>query len=99
MDHPNWVLKNFRISKNDSSSFCRISNLADSKSWGIPEFCNTLNGFRGIPVKIHKIWRKIYGFPVMLTKHLLQDFQCRPWGCVDIFWNSLIGIAVFERFK
>ena len=29
-----------------------------------------------------------HGFPVMLTKHFLQDFQCRPWGCVDIFWNS-----------
>ena len=31
---------------------------------------------------------EIYGLPVMLTKHFLQDFQCRPWGGVDIFWNS-----------
>ena len=23
---------------------------------------------------------KIYGFPVILTDHFLQDFQCRPWG-------------------
>ena len=54
----NWVPKTFRISKNDSSSFCRIPNLSDSKSLGIPEFCNILNGFRGIPVKIHKILGK-----------------------------------------
>ena len=33
---------------------------------------------------------EIRGFPVMLTKHFLQDFQCRPWGGVDIFWNSPI---------
>ena len=58
----NWVLKNFRISNNDSNSFCRIPNLAGSKSWGIQEFCNALTGFRGIPVKIHKIWRKFKDF-------------------------------------
>ena len=32
--------------------------------------------------------RKIRGIPVRLTEHLLQDFQSRPWGSVDIFWNS-----------
>ena len=31
---------------------------------------------------------KIRGIPVRLTEHFLQDFQCRPWGCVDTFWNS-----------
>ena len=35
----NWVPKNFRISKKDNSSFSRIPNLADSKSWGMPQFC------------------------------------------------------------
>ena len=31
-----------------------------------------------------KFW-EIHGFPVMFTKHFLQDFQSRPWGvCVDI---------------
>ena len=45
-----------------SSSFCRIPNLADSKSKGIPEFCKILNGFRGIPVKIHKILGKFMDF-------------------------------------
>ena len=51
----NWVPKNFRISKKDSSSLCRILNPADSESWGIPKFCKTLNSFSGILVKIHKI--------------------------------------------
>ena len=53
----NWVPKNFRISKKDSSSLCRIPNPADSKSWRIPEICKILNGFAGIPVKTHKILR------------------------------------------
>ena len=52
----NWVPKNFRICKKDSSSLCRIPNPADSKYLGIPEFCKTLNEFPGIPVKIPKIW-------------------------------------------
>ena len=39
---------------------------------------------------------EIHEIPVGLTKHLLQDFQCRPWGGggggwgvggADIFWN------------
>ena len=30
-----------------------------------------------IPVKIHKIWGEIQGFPAKRTKHFLQDFQCR----------------------
>ena len=58
----NWVPENFRISKKDSSSLCRIPNPADSKSWGIPEFCKILNGFAGIPVKIHKILGKFMEF-------------------------------------
>ena len=46
------------ISKKEGSSFCRISNPTDSKSWEIPKFRMTLNGFPGIPVKIHKVWEK-----------------------------------------
>ena len=46
----------------DSSSLCRIPNPADSNSWGIPEFCKILNGFSGIPVKIHKILEKFIEF-------------------------------------
>ena len=51
----NWVPKNFRTSKKDSSSLCRIPNPADSNSLGSPEFCKILKGFAGIPIKIHKI--------------------------------------------
>ena len=45
-----------------ASVFCRIPNLADSKYWGITEFCKTFNDFRGIPVKIHKILGKFMDF-------------------------------------
>ena len=69
----------------DSSSFCRIPNPADSKSWRIPEFCKTLNGFCGIPVKKSQNVGEIHGFPVRLNNHLLQDFQCRPWGMCGYF--------------
>ena len=44
----------FRISKKNNSSFCRIPNPAHSKSCGIPEVCETLNGFPGIQVKFRK---------------------------------------------
>ena len=37
---------------------------------------------------------EICGFPVILTEHFLQDFQCRPWGCVDIFWNSPVLFSI-----
>ena len=86
MDGTHWIgyLKISRISKDDSSRFCRILNLADSRYWGISEFCKTFNDFHGIPVKIHKFW-EIHGFPVKLTQHFLQDFQCRPWGGVWVF--------------
>ena len=56
------VPKKLRISKKDNSSFCRIPNPADSKSWGIQEFCKTLNDFPGIPVKIHKSLGKFMDF-------------------------------------
>ena len=85
----NWVPKNFRISKKDNCSFCKIPEPPDSKSWGFQNFCKTLNGFLGIPVKIYKIWRNLW--ISIVTERFLQDFQCRPWGvCVDIFWNSPI---------
>ena len=38
------------------------SKPADSKSWGIPEFWKILNGFAGIPIKIHKISGKFMEF-------------------------------------
>ena len=84
----NWVPRNFRISKKDNCSFCRIPEPADSKPGGIPEFRKNLNGFPEIPAKIYKILGEICGFPVILTEHFLQDFRCRPWWGGDIFWNS-----------
>ena len=56
------VPKNFRISKKDNCSFCRIPEPTNSKSWGIPEFRKNLNGFPGIPVKIYKILGKFVDF-------------------------------------
>ena len=44
-------------------------------------------------------FRKIRGIPVRLTEHLLKDFQCRPWGCVDIFWNSQFYFRDFNQSK
>ena len=92
----NWVSKNFRISKKDNCSFCRSQKPADSKSLGIPEFCKTLNGFPGIPVKIYNILGKF------------MDFQSCSWSisyrissvvhgvCVDIFWNSPMIFCYIE---
>ena len=58
MNNIKLVPRNFMISKKESSSFCRISNPTDSKSWEILKFRMTLNGFPGIPVKLHKVWEK-----------------------------------------
>ena len=76
----NWVLKTFRISKNDSSSFCRIPNLTGSKSWGIPEFY--FEWFSWNSGQNSQNFGEIHGFPVMLTKHFLQD-SVHGW-CVGI---------------
>ena len=43
-------------------------------------------------------FRDIHGIPVRLAKHLLQDFQCRPWGYVGIYWNSPIEYS-FVSFR
>ena len=59
---PNWVPKNFRISNKDRCILCRIPYPADSTSWGIPEFWKILNGFSGIPIKIHKRLGKFMEF-------------------------------------
>ena len=95
----NWVLKNFRIFKNDSGSFCRIPNLADFKYWGIPEFCKTLNDFREIP----KILGKFMDFQsssLSIFYRISNDVHGR---CVDIFWNTpllLRNLAhMFESIK
>ena len=61
-----WVPRNFSISKRISSSLWRIPNPADSKSLGILEFCKVLNGFAGIPIKIHKIAGKFVEFQSVL---------------------------------
>ena len=84
----NWVPKNFRISKKDNSSFCRIPNAAHSKSWGIPEFCKILNGFPGIPVKIHKIFGKFMDFQSGSLSIYYRISDVVHQMCVDIFWNS-----------
>ena len=44
------------------AGFHGIPDVADSKYWGIPEFCKTSNDFRGIPVKNHKILRTFMDF-------------------------------------
>ena len=85
---PNWVPKNFRISKKDNCSFCRIPEPADSKSWGIPEFCKNLNGFPGIPVKIYKILGKFVDFQSYSLSISYRISNVVHGGCVDIFWNS-----------
>ena len=84
----NWVPGNFRISKKDSSSLCRIPNLAESKSLGIPEFCKTLNGFAGIPIKIHKILGKFMEFQSDSPSIYYRITNVVDQGCVDIFWNT-----------
>ena len=89
----NWVPRNFRISKKDNSSFCRIPSSAHSKSWGFPEFCKTLNRFLGIPVKIHKIWGKFMDFQSgspSIYYRTSNDIHHGGRGGGDIFWNSPI---------
>ena len=77
-DDNELVPKNFRISKKDSSSLCSIPNPADSNSG---EFQN----FERFCDKNSQNIRKIRGIPVRLTEHLLQDFQCRPFGVCGYF--------------
>ena len=63
----NWVHKNFRISRKDSSSLCRIPNPANLKSWGIPEFARfwlVLLEFRSKFTK----FSKIHGIPVKIKR-------------------------------
>ena len=95
----NWVLKNFRFSKNDNSSFCRIPNLADSEYWRIPEFCKALNDFRGIPVRIHKILGKFMDFQSSSLSIFYRISNVVHGGCVDIFWNSTARVLVVVPMK
>ena len=83
----NWVPEYYRISKNYSSSFCRIPNLADSRFWEIPEFCKTLNGFYVIPVKIHKNLGKSMDFQSCSQSIFYRISNVVSGVCVDIFWN------------
>ena len=80
----NWVLKNFRISKNDNSRFCRIPNLAHSKYWEFQNFTRLWMIFVKFRWKFQKFWGNSW-FPVKFTKHFLQDFQCRSWGVCGYF--------------
>ena len=72
MNNIKLVPRNFMISQKESSSFCRISNPTDSKSWEIPKFRMTLNGFPGIPVKIHKVREKFID-----SQSALPSLYCR----------------------
>ena len=84
----NWVPKNFRISKKDSSSLCRIPNSADSNSWRISKFSKIMNGFPGIPVKTHKILGKFMRFLSGSPSIYYRISNVLHGVCVDIFWNS-----------
>ena len=95
----NWVPGNFCISKKDSSSLCRITNLADSKSLGIPEFCKILNGFAGIPIKIRKIFGKFMEFQSGSPSIYYRISNVVHGGCVDIFWNSPVHCARADPIK
>ena len=66
----NWVPKNFRISKKDSSSLCRIPDYGDSSSWG--RNSRILQDFEWFPWNFgqnSQNFGEIHGFPVRLTKH------------------------------
>ena len=39
---------------------------------------------------------EIYGFPVSLTEHFLQDSNVVYGVCVDIFWNSPLSVKDFK---
>ena len=84
----NWVPKNFRISKKDNCSFCRIPEPADSKPWGIPEFRKNLEGFPGMLVKIYKILGKFVDFQSYTPSISYRISIVVDGVCVDIFWNS-----------
>ena len=79
------------------SSCCRIPNVADSKYWGIPEFCKTLNDFRGIPVKIHKILGKVMDFQSTSLSTFDRISNVVHGVCVDIFWNSPIYVLKYKN--
>ena len=87
----NWIPRNFRISKKGNCSFCRIPEPADSKSWGVPEFCKNLNGFPGIPVKIYKIGWKFEDFR-SYSLSISYRISNVVHGCVWIF----SGIAHYD---
>ena len=70
------------------SSLCRISIPTDSKFWGIPDFCKTLNGFPWILVKIHKILGKFIEFQPGSLSIYHRISSVVHVGCVDIFWNT-----------
>ena len=80
----NWVFKNFTTSKNDSSSFSRIPNPADCKSWGIPYFewfswnsgQNSQNFQSCSPSIFYRISNVVHR------------------GCEDIFWNSPLSVVI-----
>ena len=92
-----WVPKNLRISKKDNNSFCRIPNLADSKSSGIPEFCKTLNCFPGILVKIQKFFGKCKDFRSGTASIYYRISNVVHGACVDIFWNSPMPVTHWEN--
>ena len=66
------------------AAFAGFQNLADSKYWGIPEFCKTFNDFRGILVKIRKILGKFMDFQSSSLSIFYRISNVVHGGCVDI---------------
>ena len=55
---------------------------------GIPEFCKILQGFTGIPIKIHKMLGKFMEFQSGSPIIYDRVSNVVHGGCVDIFWNG-----------
>ena len=78
MDATGLGTQNFRISKKDNSSFCRIPKPDDSKVLRNSRILQDFEWLSWNSCQNSQSLQEIHGFPVRLTEHLLQDFQCRP---------------------
>ena len=94
----NKIESDWSNSPRHSSSRQFPSPSSDSKSYGIPGFCKSLNGFRGIQVKIHKIWGKFMDFQSCSTSIFYRiSMSSMGGGGVDIFWDSPMGCEFCGR--
>ena len=89
----NWVPKIPGFPRRTVAVYAGFQTLLDSKSWGIPEFCKILNGFAGIPIKIHKMLGKYMEFQSGSLSIYYRISNVVHGGCVDIFWNSPVEIV------